>query len=158
MKRLRLLAQFIVLAHWMVAIWHLFLAANVLPAPDNHVLGSAVFWLTVLHWGVLILLWKVSDKFIGATALIFFSAALSADLYEHFLHASLNNIFMAPPGAWTAWFTISVYILLALEILGLLIGARGLSIGAGKNSISGASLRHRGPGDFRFSGSEFGAF
>ena len=126
MTKLRTLALLVVTAHFAVAVWHLFLAANVLPAPNNRVSPLAVFLFALLHGGVAILLWKLRATLIGLVSLIFFSAAISADLYEHFLHASLNNIFMVAPGGWTAWFTISVYILLALEILGLLLGALSL--------------------------------
>jgi hypothetical protein len=38
------------------------------------------------------------------------------------LHASGNNVFMVAPGDWTAWFNASVFILLALEILGCFLG------------------------------------
>jgi hypothetical protein len=107
-------------------MWHLFLAASVLPAPNNSVSWLAVVLLTVLHGGVTIALWKLSDKFIGLVSLIFFLAALSADLYEHFLHASGNNVFMVAPGDWTAWFNASVFILLALEILGCSLGVLSL--------------------------------
>jgi hypothetical protein len=79
-------------------------------------------------------LWKLSDKLIGSVSLIFFLAALSADLYEHFLHASGNNVFMVAPGDWTAWFNASVFILLALEILGCSLGV--LSLGGRKRKHS----------------------
>jgi len=52
---------------------------------------------------------------------IFFFAALSADLYEHFLHASPNSIFMVT-GPWTVGFDASVFVLLALEVLGCFLG------------------------------------
>ncbi|MGA9688091.1 MAG: hypothetical protein WBQ81_15150 [Candidatus Sulfotelmatobacter sp.] len=69
-----------------------------------------------------ILLWKLSDKVAGLVSVIFFLAAMSADLYEHFLHASQNNVFMVARGDWTAIFNVSVFILLALEILGCSLG------------------------------------
>jgi hypothetical protein len=122
MTRLRTLALLIVVAHWIVAIWHLFLAASVLPAPNNSVSWLAVVLLTMLHGGVSIALWKLSGRLVGLVSLIFFLAALSADLYEHFLHASGNNVFMVAPGYWTAWFNASVFILLALELLGCSLG------------------------------------
>jgi hypothetical protein len=122
MTRLRTFALLVAGAHWAIAIWHLFLAANVLPAPDNKVSWIAVVLLTLLHWSALILLWKLSDRFIAFVSLIFFSAALSADLYEHFLQPSLNNVFMVLPGDWAPWFKGSVYILLVLEIVGLSLG------------------------------------
>jgi hypothetical protein len=126
MTRLRTLALLIVVAHWIVAIWHLFLAASVLPAPNKSVSWLAVVLLTLLHGGVSIALWKISDKLIGLVSIIFFLAALSADLSEHFLHASGNNVLMVAPGDWTVWFNASVFILLALELLGCSLGVLSL--------------------------------
>jgi hypothetical protein len=134
MTRLRTLALLIVVAHWIVAIWHLFLAASVLPAPNNSASWLAVVLLTLLHGGVSIALWKIGDKLIGLVSIIFFLAALSADLYEHFLHASGNNVFMVAPGDWTAWFTASVFMLLTLEILGCSLGVLSLGGRTGKHS------------------------
>jgi hypothetical protein len=103
-------------------MWHLVLAAKVLPSPNNHVSWVAVALLTCLHWAVCIGLWKLGEKGAGWVGLSFFFAALAADLYEHFLHPSGNNIFMVARGDWTLWFDMSVFLLLALEILGCSIG------------------------------------
>jgi hypothetical protein len=73
---------------------------------------------------------------------------MSADLYEHFLHASQNNVFMVAPGAWTAVFNVSVFILLALEIVGCLLGTIVLGGRKGNNkSASGldAKFGKQGP-------------
>jgi len=122
MTRARMFALLVVAAHWIVAISHLFFAAKVLPAPNNVVSWLAIVLISSGHLAVLILLWKLSEKPAGFVSLIFFLAAMSADLYEHFLHASQNNVFMAARGDWTATFDVSVFILLALEILGCLLG------------------------------------
>ena len=122
MTKPRTLALLVVVAHWIVAVWHLFLAAKVLPSPNNNVSWLAIILITCGHLCVLLALWKLSDKLAGLVSLIFFLAALAADLYEHFLHASANNVFTVAPGHWTAPFDISVFILLALEIAGCLLG------------------------------------
>jgi hypothetical protein len=122
MTKARTLALLVLAAHWIVAIWHLFLASKILPAPNNHISWLAIVLITSGHVGVSILLWKLSDKVAGFVSVIFFLAALSADLYEHFLHASQNNVFMVARGDWTAVFNVSVFILLALEIVGCLLG------------------------------------
>jgi hypothetical protein len=122
MTRRRMFTLLVVVAHWMVAVGHLFLAAKVLPAPNNSVSWLAITLITVGHLAVSIGLWKLSDKPAGLVSLIFFLAAMSADLYEHFLHASANNVFMVAPGDWTARFDASVFVLLALEIVGCLLG------------------------------------
>jgi len=92
MTKARLLILLIVAAHWFVGIVHLFFAAQVLPAPNNHVSLLAVTFITLVHWAVALGLWKLTQKPVLWVSLIFFLAAMSADLYEHFLHASLNNI------------------------------------------------------------------
>jgi hypothetical protein len=108
----------VVVAHWIVAVCHLFLAANILPAPNNNVSWLAIILITSGHLCVLIALWKLMDKLAGPVSLLFFLAALIADLYEHFLHASANNVFMVAASGWTCWFDASVFVLLALEIVG----------------------------------------
>ncbi len=95
-------------------------------APNNQVSGLAIILITSGHLLVSILLWKLSDKVAGLVSVIFFLAAMSADLYEHFLHASQNNVFMVARGDWTTIFNVSVFILLALEILGCSLGTRML--------------------------------
>jgi hypothetical protein len=127
MKNLRTLALAVVLSHWLVAILHLFIVARMLPPPEDHVSWLAVVLLSCLHLGVCVALLMLSPKLTGLVSLLFFLAAMAADLYEHFLHASANNIFMAPLGHWTFWFDASVFLLLALEILGCALGTRGLS-------------------------------
>lgn len=117
-----MLTLLVVVAHWIVAVWHLFLAAKVLPAPNNNVGWLAISLITFGHLAVSIALWKLGDKLAGLVSLIFFLAASSADLYEHFLHPSANNVFMVASGDWTAWFDASVFALLALEIVGCLLG------------------------------------
>jgi hypothetical protein len=124
MTRRCMLTLLVVGAHWMVAVGHLFLAAKVLPAPNNNVSWLAITLITLGHLAVSIALWKLSDKLSGLVSLIFFLAAMSADLYEHFLHASANNVLMVAPGDWTARFDASVFVLLALEIVGCWLGIR----------------------------------
>jgi hypothetical protein len=122
MTRRRALTLLVVVAHWIVAIWHLFIAAKVLPPPNNKVSWLAITFITLGHLAVSIAVWKLRDKLAGLVSLIFFLAALGADLYEHFLNASANNVFMLAHGDWTAPFDVSVIILLVLEILGCLLG------------------------------------
>src|SRR5579859_6252808 len=111
MTKARMLTLLVVIAHWVDAVLHLFLAAKVLPGPNNSVSWLATILITLGHFVVSVALWKLSERLGGLVSLIFFLAALGADLYEHFLHASANNIFMIAPGDWTARFDASVFIL-----------------------------------------------
>jgi hypothetical protein len=126
MKKPQTFALLVVVAHWIVAVLHLFFAAKILPAPNNSVSSLAIILITSGHLLVSIALWKLSEKLSGLISLIFFLAAFSADLYEHFLHASLNNVFMVATSNWTAPFDASVFVLLALEILGCSLGILSL--------------------------------
>ena len=124
MSTMHRLSGVVVVTHWTVAVWHLFLAVRVLPAPSNHVSWLAITLISFGHIAILLVLWKLSDRVSGLISLLFFLAALGADLYEHFLHASLNNVLRVPSGEWTSLFDISVFILLALEIVGSVLGTR----------------------------------
>ena len=157
MTKLRALALAIVAAHWIVAIWHLFLAARILPAPNDHVGGLAIVLISAGHLTVAIALWKLSNPIAGWVSSIFFLAALGADLYEHFLQAAPNNVFMVTRGEWTAWFVASVFALLALEIMGcslgiwLLGGRKGTKVAGAPQS---KSRQTRPGGFFRAAGAE----
>lgn len=152
MTKARTLALLVVVAHWMVAIIHLFFAAEVLPPPNNHVAGMAIILITAGHLLVSLVLWKVGDTLSGLISLIFFLAAMSADLYGHFLHASGNNVFMVASGSWTVWFDVSVAMLLALEILGCLIGTWMLG-GWSKKKSAPATDTNSGKRNLRLSAS-----
>jgi hypothetical protein len=138
MTKLRRFALLVVFGHWFIAILHLFLAANVLAAPNNEVSWLAITFISAGHVAVSIVLWRLGDKFAGSVAMIFFLAALGADLYEHFLHASANNIFMVAPGNWTAGFDVSVFALLALEVLGCVLAS--LLLGGGIRNDRGPQV------------------
>ena len=127
MTKPRTLAFLVVVAHWVIAIWHLFLAARILPGPNNNVSWLAIVLITTGHFCVFLALWKLSYKPAGWVLLIFFLAAFSADFYEHFLHAAANNVFLLAAGNGTAWFDISIVGLVALEILACSLGILLLS-------------------------------
>jgi hypothetical protein len=124
MTRPRMLILLVIAGHWAVAIAHLFLAASVVTSPDSEVSWVAVTLISLGHASVSVALWKLGDRIAGWASLFFFLAASGADLYEHFLHTSANNIFMVAPGNWTPWFDASICALLALEILGCLLSIR----------------------------------
>lgn len=126
MKNPRTLALLVVAAHWTVAIVHLFLAAQVVPGPSNQVSGMAIVFLTAGHLAVSIMVWMLSEKVFGVVLLVSFLAAMAADVYEHFLHPAPNNVLMVAPGGWTAGFDASDFALLALEIVGCLLGIRSI--------------------------------
>lgn len=143
MTKLRTLALGVVLAHWIDAIWHLFMAAKILPAPNNTVGSLGIIFITLGHLAVFIVTWKLSAKLSGLISLIFFLLAMSADLYEHFIQVAPNNVFMVAPGEWRVLFDASVFLLLALEILGCCLGIA--SLGGNTWNNRAASLNEQRP-------------
>lgn len=129
MKKLRILGLAVLAAHLIVAVWHLFLVAKILPAPENNVSWFAICLITLGHLGVSVAWLKLSDRFAGLVLCIFLVAALGAGIYEHFLGPGLNNIFRVAPGDWTALFRASVIALVILEALGCWVGVRVLMRG-----------------------------
>ncbi len=124
MKALRLYALLIIAVHWIVAAWHLFLVAKILPAPENNVNWVAIGILTLLHFVALIACWKLCDRFTGLVLGVFFVLALGAGLYEHFLDSGLNNIVRVRPSDWVTAFRASVFLLVVIEMLGCWLGIR----------------------------------
>jgi hypothetical protein len=141
MTKARMLILLLVIAHWVVAVLHLFVAAKVLPAPNN-VGWLAITLITFGHLCASIAVWKLGDKLAGLVSVLFFLAAFGADLYEHFLHASANNVFMLAPGDWTVRFDASVFLLLALEILGCLLGILRVGRGTIRNNSQTQLANH----------------
>ena len=99
----------------MIAVWHLFLAAKVLPAPEN-----------TISWFALTTILRGAQATSGIVLSLFFAAALTVGTYEHFVHAGRNNVFMVAPGEWKTIFQLSVAILTFLEIAEFWIGCRSL--------------------------------
>jgi len=124
MKKLRRLGLLIIGAHWLVGVWHLWLVAKILPGPDNKMYWFAITMSTLMHFGVSIAWWRLSDKVAGLILCVFLVAVLGAGIYEHFLGPGLNNIFRVPLTEWTSAFRASVYSLVVFEILGCWLGIR----------------------------------
>jgi hypothetical protein len=139
MTKPRIIALLVVIAHWMIAIWHLFLTAKILPAPNNTVSWPGIMFITLGHLLMSIVLWKLSDKVSGVVSLLFFLVVGAADVYEHFVHPALNNVFMVRPGNWTTLWEVSVFGLLAFEILGCALGILLLAGRRGNDRESQAS-------------------
>ncbi len=129
MKRYPRLGVVVIATHCAVAVWHLFLAAEVLPSPNNTISLLAVLLITLMHLAIAAAWWKLTDKLAGAILAIFFAVVLALDIYEHFLHPGANNVFMVLPGDWKTIFEVSVGLLLAIELLGTSIGILSLKGG-----------------------------
>lgn len=138
MKRFRLVGFLIIAAHWLAAVWHLFIVARIPPVADNKVSWLAVGLVTLFHFVISVAWWKLSDRFAGSVLLVFFVVVTGAGTYEHFLGPGPNNIFRLAPGDWTVAFQMSVFLLVSFEILGLWLAIRFLK---GRRSHASHDLR-----------------
>ncbi|HJS98081.1 MAG TPA: hypothetical protein VJ756_03250 [Terriglobales bacterium] len=129
MNKYRISGIVVIAAHWVTAMWHLSVAAKVLPGPTNGVNLLAVALITLLHLGVAGAWWKLRDKLAGGILSAFFIVALVFGIYEHFIHPGGNNIFMVSASEWKTTFEVSVGLLMALEVLGVGTGIRFLKSG-----------------------------
>jgi len=124
MKKFRRLGLLVIAVHWLVGVWHLLLVARILPSPDHKEYWFAIGLSTLLHFGVSVAWWKLSDRLAGLVLCLFLVAALGSGVYEHFVGPGPNNIFRVPPSDWTSAFRTSVFALVVFELLGGWLGIR----------------------------------
>lgn len=137
MDRYKVFGFVVIAAHWAAAVGHLLVTAKVLAPPDNNVNLFVIGMLSVVHLAVSVAWWRVPSKPAGLILSTFFVAVLGFGIYEHFLHAGANNVFMVIPGPWRAPFDASVALLMALEILGAGLGFQTLR---GQGQLRGLPL------------------
>ncbi|HKW87650.1 MAG TPA: hypothetical protein VJN21_02730 [Candidatus Acidoferrales bacterium] len=134
MKRLHSFMLVLIVVNWILVLGHLILVEKMLPGPEFKVSWAGVATITFINLIVLIVataLWRLSDKWAGGVLALFWTAALIAGVYEHFLQLAPNNVFRAPSGDWTGLFDASVFALLVVEVAGLWLAVRLL--GSGQN-------------------------
>jgi len=114
-------------ANYAVTVWHAYLAQKVNPAiPVAQTLEIAAIAGTLTTAG-LALLWTRHLK-IGSLVLIaVFVIGLVIGGAEHFVVAGPNNVFDVGASDWAAPFKISVWVLLAIEVVGLAAAGRLLA-------------------------------
>jgi hypothetical protein len=123
-SELSLLAATIIIAHVVVFIWHLFIAANIPPGlPSLQILTVAVAINAAPVIGLILLLLRIDRP---AATLIFLPMALlfAIGAYEHFVSFGPNSVFGIPASEWASSFRVTAVLLIILELLGCWIGAR----------------------------------
>lgn len=129
---LRAAGALLVLAHGAIGEWHLIVAAKAAPTAGPASLALPLTIIGIVHVIFAIVAWMAAPRASGWVLTVFFAAVLVFELYEHFLGAVPTNIFHLAPGEWAAQFRVSVYLLLASEMLGLWTGTRLLA-GSSRN-------------------------
>jgi len=122
-SELALLATTIVIAHVVVFIWHLYIAANIPPGlPSVQILIVAIAINAAPVIGLILLL----QIYRLAAILIFPPMALTFAIgaFEHFASVGPNSVFGVPASAWASSFRATAVLLIILELLGCWIGAR----------------------------------
>lgn len=125
-RKLLPFATFVVLGHFAVVIWHLFLLLKVQPSTP----WFAALLLVVANLLPIVGLFAFAKgRYNLAAGLIALplSVALLIGGYTHFLTAGSDNVFRMPPGALRLPFQISAVLLAVLESLGCFLSLRMLA-------------------------------
>jgi hypothetical protein len=118
-----LFAAFIVLGHFAVVIWHLFLLVKVQPGTPRIALVLLVA-INLLPIVGLVAFAKGHHKLAGGLIVVPFGVALAIGGYTHFLSAGADNVFQMPPGELRLPFQVSAMLLAVLEAVGCWIALR----------------------------------
>ncbi len=113
----------VVLSHFAVVIWHLFLLLKLQPNTP----GLALVLLVVVN--LIPVMGMVAfrsghPKLSGSMLVVPLGVALVIGIFAHFLSGGTDNVFRMPPGDWRLSFQITAVSLTVLEALGCWIGLR----------------------------------
>lgn len=126
--RLLVSSMTIVLAHFLLVIWHLVLLSRVQPAFPRAAYIALVA-VNLVPFGGVAALARGFNKVAAAMIAIPFGVALVAGTYTHFLSAGLDNVLRMPPSPERLAFQISAVLLVTLEAAGCLVAFRMSSAG-----------------------------
>ena len=113
----------LVLAHFIIVVWHVMLLVKVQP----HIPGLAILALILINLvplGGLIAFARGFSKSASAMIFIPLGVALVIGVYSHFLSAGSDNVLRMPPSALRLPFQVSAVLLALLEALGCWIALR----------------------------------
>jgi hypothetical protein len=113
----------IVLAHFLVVIWHLVLLVKV-QAQTPAFLPPLLIFINLFPLAALLVCVKGYYKLAGIMIIIPFGIALFIGSYAHFLSSGPDNIFHMAPGALIFPYRISTLLLAILEASGLWVAVR----------------------------------
>ncbi len=123
LRKLFLLGTAVVLSHFVVVIWHLFMLLKLQPGTS----GFALVFLIVVNLipvMAMVAFQKGHPKLAGAMIFVPLGVALIIGIYAHYLSAGADNVLRMPPGEWRSSFQLSAILLSVLEALGCWIGFR----------------------------------
>jgi hypothetical protein len=111
----------IVIAHYIVVLWHVWLLVKVQPAfPEFAVV--LLLLINLLPIAGLFIFAKGFPKSAGSMILLPFGVALVIGGYTHFLSTGADNVLHMAPGPLTLPYQVSAELLALLEALGCWVG------------------------------------
>jgi hypothetical protein len=124
---------FLIAAHWAAVMWHLPVAAAIAPLPNGRI-ALAIGTMTVVHLAVFLGWWMRPTGLVSVLALLLFAIPLGFGSYEHLLSSGPNNVLHVSGPNSTA-FEISVFLLLFLEICGIGLALRTVTVQPNRPAI-----------------------
>ncbi len=127
-RKLLFLGTAVVLSHFAVVIWHLFLLVKLQSGTANIAL---VFLIAINLIPVIgmIMFCRGRPKVAGWMVILPLGVAFIIGTYAHFLSLGTDNVFRMPPGEWRLSFQTTALLLAVLEAPGCWIGIRILRMG-----------------------------
>ncbi|MGB8062059.1 MAG: hypothetical protein WCF26_09205 [Candidatus Sulfotelmatobacter sp.] len=135
LRKLLPFATFVVVGHFAVVIWHLFLLLKVQPSTPWF---AALLLVLANLLPVVGLFAFAKGRYNLAAGLIAapLSVALVIGGYTHFLTTSSDNVFRMPPGALRLPFQISAVLLALFESMGCFVALRTFATARAKHLAS----------------------
>jgi hypothetical protein len=113
----------IILAHFLVVVWHLLLLLRVQPDTPRF-LPPLLIVINLFPVAGLLFFVKRFHKLAGCMITIPLAVALVMGVYAHFLTAGADNVFRMSPGGLRLPYQTSALLLVVLEALGSWLGVR----------------------------------
>ncbi|HYM74429.1 MAG TPA: hypothetical protein VE377_00500 [Candidatus Dormibacteraeota bacterium] len=125
-RRLLLWAAPLVVGHFVVVLWHLFLLVKVEPNTP-HILPPLLILINLIPVAGLFVFVKGFPKLAASMVALPLGVAIAIGGYSHFVSSASDNVFRLPPGGYILSYQISAVVLVILEALGCWIGFRMLA-------------------------------
>jgi hypothetical protein len=117
-KKLAVYATLAVLAHAVIAVWHLFVLAKIPPGLTSQQVLSGAIVINVVPLVGLVLLWTHYPRLASVLIFVPLAAGFCAGGFEHFLSNGPDNVFRMAAAEGTLPFTISAILLAVFELGG----------------------------------------
>ncbi len=132
LRKLFFFGTTVVLSHFAVVIWHLFLLLKLQPGTSELALVLLIV-VNLIPVMAMVAFQKGHPKLAGAMIFVPLGMALVFGIYAHYLSTGTDNVFRMPGGEWRLSFRLSAILLSVLEALGCWIGFQMFRSAGAKN-------------------------